>query len=77
MVSNDIKFFLENFDIQKPVKIQTTAEVFFPCNIEKILDNSLVVVDKNKAFLINFEHIVYIGVNTNSGIKVGAKIISV
>nr|DAS36244.1 MAG TPA: Protein of unknown function (DUF2642) [Caudoviricetes sp.] len=60
MSLNDIELYLKEYDVQNPVTIQTTSNVFSSCEIQRVLENSLVIISENRVYLLNFEHIVFI-----------------
>ena len=59
MSLNDIELYLKKYDVQNPVTIQTTSNIFPSCDIEQVLENSLIIVYENKVYLLNFKHIVF------------------
>ncbi|WP_369710805.1 hypothetical protein AB8B22_08590 [Leptotrichia sp. HSP-334] len=60
MSLNDIELYLKKYDVQNPVTIQTTSNIFPSCDIEQVLENSLIIVYENKVYLLNFKHIIFI-----------------
>ena len=51
MSLNDIELYLKKYDVQNPVTIQTTSNIFPSCDIEQVLENSLIIVYENKVYL--------------------------